>query len=235
MPAHGKQPYTVKILFVTTVHMNKYLIDRQLQKAFLLLHCYYRCHLCFHWHFHHHFHCPCETLWDCVIVSLESSRTTFSTWADTAADKGTNFLDADLGTALPSLRLSGWDNGCDHPTSAAVAHFFVSETAAAHFFVSETAASSLPSNWHLFRSNLVVDDFKSSSSPSSSLSKSGLFHFADTNFEAACCSGLDLTRGHIALGMFLRSMASVVSFSCVNFSATASHSSWNLGGLPVLC
>lgn len=166
MPTHGKQPYTVKILFVTTVHMNKYLIDRQLQKAFLL-HCYYRCHLCFHWHFHRHLHCPCETLWDCVIVSsLESPRTTFSTWADTAADKGTNFLDADLGTALPSLRLSGWDNSCDRPMSAAVAHFFVSET----------AASSLPSNWHLFHSNLVVDDFKSSSSPSSSLSKSGLFN-----------------------------------------------------------
>ena len=80
-----------------------------------------------------------------------------------------------------------------------------------HPFVSETTGSLSPSNSHLFRSDLVLDNFKSSSSSSSSssLSKSGLFCFADTDFEASCHSGLDLTTGRITRGIFLRSMSHV--------------------------
>lgn len=66
---------TLLKLFVTTVHMNKYLIDSaftvvcpfcfffQFHKAFLLLHCHYRCHLRFHDYFHSHWHSTPLSLW----------------------------------------------------------------------------------------------------------------------------------------------------------------------------
>ena len=83
-----------------------------------------------------------------------------------------------------------------------------------HPFVSETTGSLSASNSHLFRSDLVLENFKSSSSSSSSsssLSKSALFRFANTDFEASCHSGLDLTTGRIALGILLRSMSHICS------------------------
>lgn len=196
---------TLLKLFVTTVHMNKYLIDSaftvvcpfcfffQFHKAFLLLHCHYRCHLRFHDYFHSHWHSTPLSLWlwdtlrlchsffwnlrEPLFLRQQTRRQTFQMqiWA---------------------LHSHHWDDSCDHPTSAAVTHFFVSET----------AASWSPPNWHLFCFDLVGGDFECLSS-SSSLSKIGLFHFADANFEAACCWGLDLSTGCIALSIFLRSVS----------------------------